>query len=295
MHCNQQGGHAACYVSNYGPQPFPVGTLDNNTTYPNSAQALTELEAIASSGHAAGTPLPFAAVAMKSLPPAPAPATVAVNEWDGVTANLGPPKNCLANYSGNHPPSNHDVDTGLDIETGDIVHFSAAGSLWTGYCFIGNNTADGMSWTEDGHTDYPLPAAHEAALIGTVGHQGGPYFEIGRSFDYVHSGPPGRLFLRTNDNNPGNGSGSFSVSIEIFRQLVPIYIYDQHSNLLGVPRPSTARAPSHSHKCAWPVMAAPITNRHLVLAGIPSRRTGSTAPHSFRLISPVSCIAKNQD
>lgn len=100
MHCNQQGGHAACYVSNYGPQPFPVGTLDNNTTYPNSAQALTELEAIASSGHAAGTPLPFAAVAMESLPPAPAPATVAVNEWDGVTANLGPPKNCLANYSG---------------------------------------------------------------------------------------------------------------------------------------------------------------------------------------------------
>jgi hypothetical protein len=42
MHCNQQGGHAACYVSNYGPQPFPVGTLDNNTTYPNSGQALTE-------------------------------------------------------------------------------------------------------------------------------------------------------------------------------------------------------------------------------------------------------------
>jgi hypothetical protein len=169
---------------------------------------------------------------MESLPPAPAPATVAVNEWDGVTANLNPPKNCLANYSGNHLPSNHDVDTGLDIETGDIVHFSAAGQLWTGYCFIGNNTADGMSWTEDGHTDYPLPAAHEAALIGTVGHQGGPYFEIGRSFDYVHSGPPGRLFLRTNDNNPGNGSGSFSVGIEVFRQLVRFYIYDKNSNLL---------------------------------------------------------------
>jgi len=38
MHCNQNGAKIACYVSNYGPPPFPAGnTIDNNTTYPNSA------------------------------------------------------------------------------------------------------------------------------------------------------------------------------------------------------------------------------------------------------------------
>ena len=38
MHCNQNGAKIARYVSNYGPPPFPSGnTIDNNTTYPNSA------------------------------------------------------------------------------------------------------------------------------------------------------------------------------------------------------------------------------------------------------------------
>ena len=36
----------------------------------------------------------------------------------------------------------------------------------------------------------------------------------------------GRLFLRTNDDLPGNGSGAFSVTIIVNRQNVKFYIYD---------------------------------------------------------------------
>ncbi len=63
------------------------------------------------------------------------------------------------------------------------------------------------------------------ALIGRVGSSGPGFFEIGSSKSYHHDGQPGRLFLRTNDNNPGNGSGAFFVSITITRQPVRFYVY----------------------------------------------------------------------
>jgi len=232
MHCNEQGERRACYVSNYGPQPFPPGTLDNNTTYPNVDQSLAELEAVAAGGTA--TAHPFATVAMESLPPAPVPKMVVVREGDGVTSDLNPPKDCAANYSGNIPPTNSDVDTGLDLETGDTVVFSATGALWAGYCFHGANSPDGMAWTVEGQPDYPLETAHEDALIGRVGQPGGPvgtYFEIGSQFTYQHAGKPGRLFLRTNDNKPGNGNGQFFVTIQVKRQQVRYYVYDIQGNL----------------------------------------------------------------
>jgi len=145
----------------------------------------------------------------------------------------------LADYSGNIPPSRADVDTGLDIEPGDTVTFSATGSIWAGDCKYGGNSPDGMSWTAPGPDPlppghpYPLPGAHEDALIGRVGGSTtGPWFEIGSHFSYPHSGEPGRLFLRTNDNLPGNGSGAFSVTIQIQRnQQVRFYVYDEQENL----------------------------------------------------------------
>ena len=77
-----------------------------------------------------------------------------------------------------------DVDTGLDIETGDTVNFTATGAIWTGYCLDGRNSPDGMAWTEDGASDYPLPSAHDSALIGRVGSSGPGFFEIGSSKSY---------------------------------------------------------------------------------------------------------------
>jgi hypothetical protein len=170
MHCNQNGAKIACYVSNYGPTPFPPGnTDDNNTTYPNSAQALSEVESVAL--NSPNPAHPFATVAMEYLgDPPPTKTGIIVREADGVTKNPEPPKSCLADYSGNVPPSNADVDTGLDVETGDIITVTATGAIWTGYCFMGRNSADGMSF--NGGTDSPMDTAHEQALIGRVGQVG---------------------------------------------------------------------------------------------------------------------------
>jgi len=233
MHCNPghfQLARFACYVSNYGPPPFPVGTLDNGATYPNATQALQEVEDVAQNGSAAHS-RPFATVAMVALSQPP-PFNITVREADGVTGSWAPLyMDCLADYSGNQFASNHDVDTLIDIETGDIVTFAASGNIWTGYCFYGRNSADGLGWTADGHADYPLPSAHDSALIGKIGD--GAYFEIGSNKTVAHSGVRGRLFLRTNDNVPGNGSGSFNVLITIRRdQLVRFYVYDNNGSLL---------------------------------------------------------------
>jgi hypothetical protein len=247
MHCNEQGGRTACYVSNYGPRPYPPGTLDNGKLHPNREQALAELEAVAS-----GTgdlfsiptrstpPRPFATVAMDSLPVAPPSTTVAVREADGETFTHAP-KDCFgANYSGWIASSGEDVDTGLDIETGDTVIFSATGSIWAGDCKYGGNSPDGMSWTAGyDYPPYPLPGAHQDALIGRVGSSGPDglpgrsWFEIGSYSSYQHEGEPGRLFLRTNDNKPGNGTGAFSVTIKIERnQQVRFYVFDEQENLI---------------------------------------------------------------
>jgi hypothetical protein len=235
MHCNQNGAKIACYVSNYGPPPFPAGnTIDNNTTYPDSAQALSEVESVAI--NSANAQPPFATVAMEYLGEPPKTKTdITVKEADGITNNPNPPKSCLADYSGNAPPSNADVDTGLDVETGDKITVTATGSVWTGYCFTGRNSADGMA--NSGNADYPLDTAHEQALIGRVGTS--PYFEIGSGPSgqfqippHIINDPPGRLFLRTNDNNPGNGSGSFNVTVTITRpQLVRFYVYGPDGSL----------------------------------------------------------------
>ena len=242
MHCNQNGVYVACYVSNYGPQPYPPGTPDNNTTYPNVEQALAEVEEVSPNGPGTfcfslpgspfqicfRTPHPFATVAMESIPPAPPPKTVSVREADGFSGGVVPQKFCAANYDGNLPPTNADVDTGLDIETGDRIFFTATGLIWDGYCFIGTNSPDGLPGAtpaENGNYDYPLPGAQEEALIAAVG-PGGNYFQIGSSLTLKYNGPPGRLFLRTNDNMPGNGSGAFAVYIQIQRQSVKFYVYD---------------------------------------------------------------------
>jgi hypothetical protein len=42
-----------------------------------------------------------------------------------------------------------------------------------------------------------------------------------------------RLFLRTNDDAPGNGTGSFQVTIKVHRQNVKFYAYDTNGNLIN--------------------------------------------------------------
>ena len=54
-----------------------------------------------------------------------------------------------------------------------------------------------------------------------LGKLNGSYFYIGSGIDTVHSGGDSRLFLRINDDTPGNGNGSFTAHIQVFRPDAP--------------------------------------------------------------------------
>lgn len=196
MHCVQNNDRVACYVSNFGLQPGQAG-------FPDPSDALTKA--------IAGT-APFATVAMETAID-PTRKIVTVNERDGAT-NKTVTQCPLTGNDG--PPSGNDVDTGIDIYPGDVVEFSATGNLWAGVCLTGQNFPDGWNTIENS-PDFPLPGNHPFSLIGRVGNS--DYFFIGSNLGYTHQGREGRLSLRTNDDMPGNGTGAFSTSITVTRQV----------------------------------------------------------------------------
>ncbi len=229
MHCRQNGPRVACYVSNYGEPPFVAGTA--NPKWPDAQDALTRTIAGAS-----GSGQPFATVAME-YSPTPALKYVTVREKDGATANRDEKSYCFGVGTISTPGGipGVDVDTGIDIEPGDIVTFFAAGAIWSGVCLTGDSDANGHA---NPGPLYPLPTAPGYGLIGRVGNGG--YFNIGMSravpFNGASGGQPargGRLFLRTNDDKPGDGYGSFSVSVAVNRQNVKFYIYNSNQQLLS--------------------------------------------------------------
>jgi hypothetical protein len=225
MHCRKNGPKVACYVSNYGEAPFLAGPpAGPNPAWPNKQDALTK--AIAGPD---GSKQPFATVAME-YSPTPQAKWVIVREMDGATADRHPVSDCFGEGNIISPQGipGVDVDTGIDIEPGDIVTFSATGSIWSGVCHWGTTDPNGFG---SPHPNYPLPTVPGYGVIGRVGSGG--YFNIGDG-----SGVPesfqgksgGRLFLRTNDDRPGNGGGSFAVSVTVDRQNVKFYVYrDQAS------------------------------------------------------------------
>jgi hypothetical protein len=68
----------------------------------------------------------------------------------------------------------------------------------------------------------PLPGGHPYALVGRIGT--GDYFFVGDKLETVQRRRGGRLFLRTNDDMPGNGTGSFSARVRIVHQ-VRFYVF----------------------------------------------------------------------
>jgi hypothetical protein len=224
MHCQQSGAKVACYVSNYGPPPFVINPPHPNPDWPNTQAALTDVI-----NGVAGNALPFATVAME-YSPTPASKIVNVFESDGATPNRFPVSFCplVGTIIGPNGIPGVDVDTGIDIEPGDLITFNASGSIWAGFCAHGDEGPNGFGGPDP---KYPLPSAAGFSLIGRVG--AGSYFFIG---DGTQNGAQvafpfstgGRLFLRTNDDTPGNGSGFFSVSIKVDRQNVRFYVYDKN-------------------------------------------------------------------
>jgi hypothetical protein len=112
------------------------------------------------------------------------------------------------------------VATGVRVNRGDEVTFTATGSIWAGWVFIGRNGPDGL----DGPPKpwYPLPqgdGVHGSMLIG--GYDNSGWFPIG-SGTRLHV-PEDRddteLWLRLNDNDMENGDGAFDVMLSLRRRM----------------------------------------------------------------------------
>ncbi len=107
-----------------------------------------------------------------------------------------------------------DQDTGIYIEKGDIITFSASGQ-WRNVnipmVVIG---PEGVSEGTSGYTtsNFPLPEAARSSLIGRTG--GSPYFHIGTS-KTITATTSGNLYLGINDRSCNNNKGFLTVDITI--------------------------------------------------------------------------------
>lgn len=117
------------------------------------------------------------------------------------------------------PEASAEVDTGIELRPGDEVAFRAWGTIWAGVWATGRNGPAGWS-NVDHNPKFPLhqgPEAHPFALIGR--YAGLNYFYIGEGRDRAPypDGASRRLFLRTNDDMPGNGDGEFRCEVQVWR------------------------------------------------------------------------------
>jgi beta-barrel assembly-enhancing protease len=103
------------------------------------------------------------------------------------------------------------LDSGVDIEAGDLIEIEAAGRVqWkkNSQESCGPDGIPGKGFWK------PLSKANTAALIGKVGESSYNYFVIGSHFR-DRSSATGRLFLGINDDNNTDNRGSFEVRIRI--------------------------------------------------------------------------------
>jgi hypothetical protein len=105
------------------------------------------------------------------------------------------------------------TDTGITVKKGDRLTFRADGEI---------SVAPGANANPDGapgmkSNKYPVPANQAGTLIGRVGSggvfAGGRTFAIGTIIQPIKMQADGRLMLGINDDNFGDNSGAFSVTI----------------------------------------------------------------------------------
>jgi len=116
--------------------------------------------------------------------------------------------------------SDMDVDTGVDVQPGDEFALTGTGSIWAGVWGTGQNGPEGWTDRIEQNPAFPMhgvPQAHPFALLGRF--QGSGYFYVGRGLS--RRGFTGatrqRLWLRINDNVPGNGTGAFQCRVQVWR------------------------------------------------------------------------------
>jgi hypothetical protein len=114
------------------------------------------------------------------------------------------------------PESSDAVETGVDVEPLDRLVFRASGEIWAGVVFTGANGPGGWHYRDSGRK-FPLPGGNPYSLLGRIA---GRYFQIGSGLERIYTGAGAeRLFLRTNDDSPGNGAGAFTCNVELWRRV----------------------------------------------------------------------------
>ena len=110
------------------------------------------------------------------------------------------------------------VDSGVFLNPGQWLAMSGIGEIWAGVPFTSNNGPQGWN-TFQTDSSFPLPGSRPYSLIGRL-ENSSQNFYIGTSnaiTDVVSS--PTRMFLRTNDNFPGDGTGAFLCKTELWKVL----------------------------------------------------------------------------
>ena len=108
-----------------------------------------------------------------------------------------------------------DVDTHMQVHQGDTLIFHAEGQIWAGVWFTGNNGPRGWNNISN-DPKFKLPSSHPYCLLGKLDTG---YFYVG-DYNRIDNAPDqGELFLRINDDLPGNGSGAFQCLVQVYRNM----------------------------------------------------------------------------
>jgi hypothetical protein len=101
------------------------------------------------------------------------------------------------------------TDTGITVNAGDRVVFNASGQIQFGQS--AGQTSDPNGNPAEHRANYPLPSVPVGALIGKVGNSAP--FGIGTQTQPLGMPASGRLMLGINDNELGDNSGFYTVTV----------------------------------------------------------------------------------
>ena len=136
------------------------------------------------------------------------------------------------------PESATMVDSGMDLNPNEFLAITGTGTINAGVFLGGDNGPEGWNSIEN-NPAFPLPGTRPFSLLGSLD---GQLFYIGKdsaTTDKFLSTK--RLFLRTNDDVPGNGSGAFNAFIQVWKPLP-----DALSNFVSQSVPKTLLLPGET-------------------------------------------------
>ncbi|WP_406073565.1 hypothetical protein [Micromonospora sp. NBC_01638] len=109
--------------------------------------------------------------------------------------------------------ASYDVNSGCSLKDGDRVQISAYGQIWAGVWFTGENGPQG--WTNMANdSKFPMTNARAFSLLAKTN---GNYRSVGTGTMFTYYGTGSPLYLRINDDKPGNGNGAFTADVTVTR------------------------------------------------------------------------------